>query len=215
MLFAPCLSAEAQQQGKVVKIGWLARAASATRLDLFRRELGQLGYVEGKNMAIESRNTEPDRLSALIDELVRLKVDVIVTASTNDALAAKNASSTIPIVFCNVTDPIAAGLVDSLARPGRNITGITNIQGVLAGKRLELLKETVPKLSRVAVLWNPEELNAVQQWKESQLPARDLRLQLHSMEVNSAEKFESAFKVATKAGAAAVAVIGSPLIGLN
>ncbi len=166
-------------------------------------------------MAIESRNTQPDRLSALIDELVRLKVDVLVTSSTTDALPAKYASNTIPIVFYNVTDPVASGLVDSLARPGGNITGITNLQGVLAGKRLELLKETVLKLSRVAVLWNPEDLNAVQQWKESQLPARDLGLQLHSMEVNSVEKFESAFKVATRAGAAALAVIGSPLIGSN
>ena len=207
--------AQAQQEAKVAKIGWLFRAAAAARLDLFRRELRQLGYVEGKNIAIESRFTEPNRLSTLIDELVRLKVDVLVTGSTTDALAAKNANNTIPIVFYNVTDPVASGLVDSLARPGGNITGITNLQGVLAGKRLELLKETVPKLSHVAVLWNPADLNAVQQWKESQLPARELGLQLYSMEVSSTEKFESAFKVATKAGAAALAVIGSPLIGLN
>jgi putative ABC transport system substrate-binding protein len=147
--------------------------------------------------------------------MVRLKVDVLLVGSTDDALAAKKASHAVPVVFYNVTDPVGAGLVDSLARPGGNITGITNLQGVLAGKRMELLKETVPKVSRVAVLWNPQDVNAVQQWKESQLPARDLGLHLLSMEVNSAEKFEDVFKAAAKADATALAVIGSPLIGLN
>jgi len=215
-MFTQSFLAYAQSQGKVAKIGWLFRSGSASRVDLIRRGLRQLGYVEGKNIAIEPRYyTEPDRLSALIGELVQLKVDVLVTGSTTDALAAKNASNTIAIVFYNVTDPVAAGLVDSLARPGGNITGITNLQGVLAGKRLELLKETVPRLSRVALLWNPVDLNAAQQWKESQLPARELGLQLHSMEVDSAEKFESAFKAAIQAGSTSLAVIGSPLIGLN
>ena len=105
-----------------------------------------------------------------------------------------------------MADPVAAGLVDSLARPGGNITGFTTIAAVLAGKRLELLKETVPKLSRVAVLWNPQDPGSAQQWKESQLPARELGLQLHSMEVSSADKYESAFKEAMKAGSAALAV---------
>ena len=107
-------------------------------------------------------------------------------------------------------DPVAAGLVDSLARPGGNITGFTNISAVLAGKRLELLKESVPKLSRVAVLWDPQDPSSAQQWKESQLPARELGLQLYSMEVNSADKFEGAFKEATKAGSTALTVISSP-----
>ena len=113
---------------------------------------------------------------------------------TAEALAAKNATRTIPIVFIAVADPVAAGLVDSLARPGGNITGFTNIAAVLAGKRLELLKETVPKLSRVAVLWNPQDPSTAQQWKESQLPARELGLQLHSMEVSSADKYEARSK---------------------
>ena len=108
---------------------------------------------------------------------------------TNEALAAKNATRTIPIVFLDVADPVAAGLVDSLARPGGNITGFTNIAAVLAGKRLELLKETIPKLSRVAVLWDPQNPGSAQQWKESQLAARELGLQLHSMEVSSADKY--------------------------
>ena len=107
------------------------------------------------------------------------------------------------------------GLVDSLARPGGNITGFTNIGAVLAGKRLELLKETIPKLSRVAVLWNPQDPSSAQQWKESQLPARELGLQLHSMEVSSADKYESAFKEAIKARSAALAVTQSALINSN
>ena len=148
---------------------------------------------------------------ALADELVRLKVDVLVTSTTTAALAAKNATRTIPIVFLSVADPVAAGLVDSLARPGGNITGFTNISAVLAGKRLELLKETVPKLSRVAVLWDPEAPGSKQQWKESQLAGRELGLQLHSMEVSSADKYEGAFKEATKARSAALAVTQNPL----
>jgi putative ABC transport system substrate-binding protein len=153
--------AEAQQQAKVAKIGWLGfgSASQAPGTEAFRREFRALGYVEGKNIAFEYRDAEgkPDRLPAVADELVRLKVDVIVTASTIGALAAKNATRTIPIVFYNAGDPVATGLVDSLARPGGNITGFTVISAVLAGKRLELLKETIPKLSRVAVLWNPQD----------------------------------------------------------
>ena len=181
--------------------------------ELFRRELRELGYVEGKNIAFEYRyaDNKLDRLPALADELVRLKVDVLVTPGTPEALAAKNATKTIPIVFLGVADPVAAGLVDSLARPGGNITGFTNIGAVLAGKRLELLKETIPKLSRVAVLWNPQDPSSAQQWKESQLPARELGLQLHSMEVSSADKYESAFKEAIKARSAALAVTQSAL----
>src|SRR5262249_39534288 len=149
----------------------------------------------------ESRSADDklDRLPALADELVSLKVDVIVTPSTVGALAAKNATRTIPIVFLGGGDLVAAGLVDSLARPGGNITGFTTIGAVLAGKRLELLKETVPKLSRVAVLWDPQNQASAQQWNESQLSARELSLQLHSMEVSSAAKFEGAFQAATKA----------------
>jgi putative tryptophan/tyrosine transport system substrate-binding protein len=128
-------------------------------------------------------------LPALADELVRLKVDVLVTPSTPAAQAAKNATKTIPIVFLGVSDPVAAVLVDSLARPGGNVTGLTNIAPVLAGKRLELLKETVPKLIRVAVLWDPKAPGSTQQWKESQIPARELGLQLHSMEVSSADRY--------------------------
>ena len=156
-----------------------------------------------------------DRLPALAEELVGLKVDVIVTRGTPETLALKKATKTIPIVFYSVTDPVGAGLVDSLARPGGNITGFTSIEAVLAGKRLELLKETLPKLSRVAVLWNPQDRSSAQQWKESQSPARELGLQLHSMEVSSSDKYESAFKVALNAGSTALAVIAGSLEDAN
>jgi putative tryptophan/tyrosine transport system substrate-binding protein len=209
--------AEAQQPAKIPKIGWLAIPGPGSGRELFWRELRELGYVEGKTIAIDYRSAEGklDRLPALAAELVRLKVDVLITSSTSGALALKNATRTIPIVFLGVGDPVGAGLIDSLARPGGNITGFAIIAPVLAGKRLELLKETVPKLSRIAVLWNPQDPGSSQQWKESQLPARELLLQLHSMEVNSADKLESGFKEAAKAPTTAVAVTQSPLAASN
>ena len=215
LLLAPCFRTEAQQQRKIPKIGWLALrpASAAFVIESFRREFFKLGYVDGKDIVFEYRYAEGklERLAALADELVRLKVDVLVAPNTPAAVAAKNATKTIPIVFIDVNDPIAAGLVDSLARPGGNVTGFTTIGSVLAGKRLELLKETVPRLSRVALLWNPQELSSAQNWKESQLPARELGLQLHSMEVSSADKYEAAFKEATKARSGALAWMSSPL----
>jgi len=201
------------------KIGWLGArpVTAATGLKLLGRELRALGYVEGKNITFESRYAEGkyDRLSALADELTRLKVDVLVTPSDIEALAAKNTTRSIPIVFLEVSDPVTAGLVDSLARPGGNLTGFTNIAPVLSGKRLELLKETIPKLSRVAVLWNPQNPGSAQQWKESQLPARELGLQLHSMEVSSADRYEAAFQEATKAQSAALSVTLDSLTNSN
>ena len=210
VLLAVGAIAEAQQQAKLPKIGWLESGTTVrgTPLgELFLRRLHELGYVEGKNIAIEYRSADDklDRLPALAGELVRLNVDVLVAVTTPSAIAGKNATRTIPIVFILVADPVEAGLIDSLARPGGNITGLTNIAAVLADKRLELLKETVPKLSRVALLWDPQNPGSAQAWKESQLPARALGLQLHSMEVSSADKFEGAFKDATKARSAALA----------
>jgi len=192
--------AEAQQQAKIPKIGWLGiRAASSDPArESFRREFRALGYVDGNNIVFEYRSADDkiERLSALADELVRLKVDVLVAWLTPAAVAAKNATRTIPIVFNGGFDPVAAGLVASLARPGGNITGFTSIASVLAGKRLELLKEVIPKLSRVAVIWDPQNPGSAQQWKESQLPARELEVQLHSIEVSSVDEFEAAFKAA-------------------
>jgi putative ABC transport system substrate-binding protein len=217
-LLALSFAAEAQQPGKMPKIGWLgARSASAPARELFERELRALGYIDGKNIAIEYRYAEGklDRLPRLAEEMVRLNVDVLVAPSTPAAVAAKNATKTIPIVFYTGSDPIAARLVDSLARPGGNITGFTTISAVLAGKRLELLKETIPKLSRVAALWNPQDPSSAQTWKDSQLPARELGLPLHSMEVSSIDRFEDAFKEAVKASSAALAVLASPFFFSN
>jgi putative ABC transport system substrate-binding protein len=218
VLLAVAVIAEAQPQTKVFKIGWLsARAASNSGQEVIVRMLRDLGYVEGKNIAFEYRyaNNKLDRFPALADELVRLKVDVLLTPGTPGALALKNATKTIPILFLDVTDPVAAGLVDSLARPGGNITGFSSIEAVLAGKRLELLKETVPRISRVAVLWNPHDPSSAQQWKESQLAARELGLQLHSMGVSSADQFESAFKEANQVRSSALFVVSSALAFSN
>jgi putative ABC transport system substrate-binding protein len=212
-------AANGQQQPKIPKIGYLGvrPAASDPAPEEFARELRALGYVKGRNVIFEYRTADDqlDRLPALADELVRLKVDVLVAATTPAAVAAKNATRTIPIVFHGGFDPVALGLVDSLARPGGNVTGFTAIAPALAGKRLELLKEIVPRLSRVAVLWDPDNPGSAQQWKESQLPARELGLQLHSIEVSSADKFEAAFKEATKARSGALAIMASPFFYSN
>jgi putative ABC transport system substrate-binding protein len=218
MLLALSVPVAAQQQLKVHKIGWLSPGSAASaNIELFLREFRKLGYIEGKNIAVESRYADNkfDRFPLLVDELVRLKVDVVIVSGSAGTVAAKKTTSTIPIVFLSLPDPVALGLIDSLARPGGNITRFTTIADVLAGKRLELLKEAVPKLSRVAVLWNPESPSSTQQWKESQLSARELGVQLHSMEVSRADKYEGAFKEATKARSAALAVTLHALANSN
>ena len=215
LLLAIVPPAHTQQQAKIFKIGWLAAGpATGTSLKGFLQEFRNLGYVEDKNIVIESRfaNGKLDRLPALADELVGLKVDVLVTGGLNDTLAAKNATKRIPIIFLGaVSDPVGSGLVNSLARPGENITGFTTIAELLAGKRLELLKETIPNLTRIAVLWDSQGRVIDPQWTESQRAARDLGLELHSMEVNSADKYDDAFKEATKARSGALAVTQNAL----
>jgi ABC-type uncharacterized transport system substrate-binding protein len=212
--------AAATAPNKSVRIGYLAgvsAAADAPRLEAFRQGLRDLGYVEGKNLTIDFRheNRDFDRLPQLAAELVALKIDLLVTVTTDAALAAQKATQTIPIVFMGITDPLNAGLIDSLARPGRNATGVTNMAAVLTGKRLEMMKETVPKVIRVAVLWDPQAPGSVPQWKESQQPARQLGLQLYSMEVSKAERYEPAFKEAVKARNQAVWVTLNPLANSN
>jgi len=218
LLLAPCFSAKAQQPAKVRKIGSLGtRPASgpSSGSEVIRRELNALGWVEGKNIVFEPRYTEGklDRLPALADDLVRFKVDVILTSTTPATRAVKKATLTIPIVFLTSGDPVVAGTVDSLARPGGNVTGFTSISPAIAGKRLELLKETVPKLSRVAVLWTRRQ--SEQSWKQSELAARELGLHAHSMEVSDADQFVGAFKEATRAGSTALAVTPNPLTHTN
>jgi putative tryptophan/tyrosine transport system substrate-binding protein len=211
LLFALGLPADAQQQAKIPKIGALrAQPASspASSHELFLRTFRELGYVEGKNIAYETRSAQGkvDRFPTLAEELVRQKPDVVFASSTTEALTFKGATRTIPIIFHVTTDPVADGLVDSLARPGGNITGVTTLAALLAGKRLELLKETIPKILRVAVLRDPKGVSATKWWKETQLAAQELGLQLHSMEVSTPDKFEEAFRGAAKAQSAALSV---------
>ena len=202
MMFLPrSYLAEAQQTGKVSRLGYLSGGSSHTggNPNAFWQGLRELGYVEGKNILFEYGLAERklDRLPVVAAQLVGLKVDIIVAVGgTEPALAAKKATKTIPIVFTSVSDPIGAGLVESLARPGGNITGLSGIAAELSGKRLELLKETIPNLSRVAVLWNPEYPCLALAFKESQAAARALGLQLQSLEVRGPEDLESAFKAA-------------------
>jgi ABC-type uncharacterized transport system substrate-binding protein len=208
----------AQQQAKTAKIGWISTSAvarSAGGSDVIRQELHKLGYAEGKNVLFENRTTQSnlDRLPVLAAELIGLNVDVLLAYSTPAARALKNATSTVPIVFVTSGDPVASGLVESLARPDGNITGFSTISSVIVGKRLELLKETIPRLSKIAVLWSRQ--GSKLQWQESQLSAQKLGLQLYSMEVSSADKYETAFEEAMKAGSSALIVGGSALDNAN
>jgi putative tryptophan/tyrosine transport system substrate-binding protein len=212
--------ADAQQPNKISRVSYLAAvsaAADAPRLKAFRQGLLDLGHIEGQNIMIEYRHEGGgfERLPSLAAELVGQSPDVFVAVTTNAAVAAKKATTTIPIVFMGVTDPITAGLVESLARPGGNITGITNMAAILTGKRLALLKETIPTLSHVAVLWDRQAPGSIPQWQESQLPARELGLQLYSMEVSNADKYETAFKEAVEARNTALWVTLNPLANSN
>ena len=207
----------AQQSAKLRRIGFLspfARAVTVSSEDAFRQGLRELGWIEGQNIAIEYRYAEDktERLPDLVTDLVRLKVDVIVASVGVDALAAHKVTQTIPIVMAAGGDPVATGIAASLARPGGNVTGSSQMSHELAGKRLELLKEIVPKLSRVAVFWNPQRTPSTVNWNEMQLPARRLGVQLHSLEVRSADDYEKAFNEAVKARASALILTPDPLI---
>ena len=198
LLLALSFSVDAQEAKKIPRIGFLvtpSRSFSSARIEAFRRGLHDLGYIEGKNIAIEYRYAEGklDRLPQLAAELVGLKVDVIVTSSGQAVLAAKNATRTIPIVFASIQDPVAGGLVDSLAKPGGNATGLSDIAPELGGKRLELLKETVPGISRIAFLWNSGVQAVPASVKETQAAARAMVLQLQSLEVRDSKDFDGVF----------------------
>lgn len=212
--------ARAQQPKRIPRLGYLAAvsaSADAPRLEAFRQGLRDLGYVEGQSILIDYRHESQDlqRLPDLAAELVRLDIDVLVAVTTNAAQAARKTTTTVPIVFMGVTDPIATGLAESLARPGGNSTGITNVAAVLTGKRLELLKETDPRITRVAVLWDPHAPGSIPQWEASQLPAEKLGLQLYSMEASSADNYAAAFKEAVKARSSAVWVTLNPVANSN
>ena len=219
-LLAVPFVADAQQPAKIPRIGLLSPfSPSDTALwhQAFRQGLRDHGWVEGKNLSIEYRYAEgrADRLPDLAADLVHLRVDIIVAAVNADALAAQDATRAIPIVMASAGDPVATGLVESLPRPGGNITGLSQMAPELAGKRLELLKEIVPKLSRVAVLWNPQDRSSTLSWKEIQLPARRLRTQLQSLEVRSLGDLGKAFGDATRARAGALAIMPDPVFVRN
>jgi putative ABC transport system substrate-binding protein len=221
MLFALGFSAQAQQPKKIAKIGYLAPstpAAAAHLVEAFRQGLRELGYVEGKNLVLELRHGEAraERLPELARELVGLKLDVIVTATDVAIAAVKRETQTIPIVMGNSTDPVGTGFVASLAHPGGNVTGNSTISPELSGKRLELLREVVPRLSRVAFLWNPDLRGALLDYNQTEGAAGSLGLQLQSAEVGRAEEFDRVFSAVTKARAQALIVPGAnPLAFAN
>ena len=206
--------AQAQQAAKVPRLGFLiggSASAVAARTEAFRQGLRELGYVEGKNIIIEWRYGEGklDRLPALAAELVRFKVDIIVTSGGTPTRAAKEATSTIPIVMAQDSDPVGSGYVASLASPGGNITGLSSLAPELGGKRLELLKEIVPKLSRVAVLGTSTNPGYAQVLKEIELVAKAFRVKLQYLDVLSFKDIETAFRAAGKERVDAVLLLVS------
>jgi putative ABC transport system substrate-binding protein len=222
MLLALCASTEAQQPKKVPRIGFLAGFSSFSdrkqRVEAFLQGLRELGYVEGQNVFVEYRYAggNADEYPKLAAELVSFRVDLIVVGGGSSlARAAKETTKTIPIVMTGGSDPVGAGLVASLARPGGNITGLTAIAAELAGKRLELLKETLPRLTRVGVLLNPTDQGSAQGLKEIEIAAPTLGLEIQSLQVRSPSNFESAFKAAIAGQARALQVLGSGLIISN
>ena len=215
------LAANAQQAPKIAKIGVLVPstpAATAHLIEAFRQGLREHGYVDGKNFVLEPRYGEAraERLPELARELVSLKVDVIVTTIDTAIAAVKRETQTIPIVMVSSTDPVGTGFVASLARPGGNVTGLSRDLPELSGKRLELLREAVPRLSRVAFIWNPGVAGAALEYKETEGAARSLRLSLQSVEVSRADDLNRAFSAVTKGRAEALILAGSnPVLFAN
>jgi putative ABC transport system substrate-binding protein len=209
--------AAAQEPTKTARVGFLAQVSSSVisaRIDAFRQGLRDLGYVEGKNIFIERRFSDgkADRLPGLAAELVRLKVDVIVSGGSTATRAAKEATSTIPIVMSQDNDPVGNGFVASLARPGGNITGLATLGSELSGKRLELLKEIVPKVSRVVVVGSSTNPGNTQSLKETEIAAKAFGVTLHYADVLGATDIDAAFQDAKKGHAEAVLVLASPVL---
>jgi putative tryptophan/tyrosine transport system substrate-binding protein len=215
-LLAAPLAAEAQQTGKVPRIGFLSPASSTTAphvVEAFRQGLRDLGYVEGQNIVVEYRyaNGKAEALPDLAAELVSLEVDVIVASGTPGPLAAKSATKTIPIVMASAGDPVRTGLVASLARPGGNVTGLSTLTPDLGGKRLQLVKELLPGVARVAVLWNAANPYTVLLVREIEAAARTLRVQIQSLEVRGPDDFQNVLPTAISGGAGALVVVDDPL----
>ena len=207
----------AQQPGKVPRVGYLTAAslaAVAPRTEAFRRGLREVGYIEGRTIVIEYRGADGkfDQLPRLATELVELKVDLIVTGGPAATRPAKNATATIPIVMTQDNDPVKNGFAESLARPGGNITGLSTLASEISGKRLELLKEIIPKLARVAVFGNSNEPGNIQALKETELAADSFGLTIQHIDVRDAKEIEVAFDTARKAGAAAGLVLPNSIL---
>jgi putative tryptophan/tyrosine transport system substrate-binding protein len=218
LLFAFCFPAQAQQSTKVPRIGYLAASiiAAESRATI-TQGLRKLGYIEGQNIKIEYRHAEGkfERLPILAAELVRLKVDAILTAGSTATRAAKEATSTIPIIMLQDNDPVASGFVASLARPGGNITGLSTLRPEISGKRLELLKEVVPGLSRVGVLGASDNPGNAQALAEVEAAAAAIKVQLQYLDIRSAKDIEPAFQEARKANAGGLIELGGPLLNLH
>ena len=217
VLIALCGSAEAQQPKNVPRIGFLSAVSPSTisaRLHAFRQGLRELGYVEGKNIVIEWRSAEgkSDRLPGLAAELVRLKVDLVVSGGVATTRAAKQATVTIPIVMASDDDPVGSGFAASLARPGGNITGLSTLSPEISGKQLELLKEIVSKLSRVAIGGDVTRPGIPQALREINVAADALGVQVQYLELREPKDIETAFRAASKEHADAVLVLGSPVL---
>jgi putative ABC transport system substrate-binding protein len=207
---------DAAQTGKIFQIGYLSMQSASSqsdRVEAIRQELSHFGYTEGKDITIHYRYAEGDlgRINHLADELMRLKVDIIISQGTQAALAAKRATATIPIVMIGTTDPVATGLVTSLARPGGNITGLSNMNAEYAGKRLELLKDTNPKISRLAVLWNSANPGTALNFKETRTAAEKLRLQIQSLDVHTVKDLDGAFDSVISSTVDALVALQSPI----
>src|SRR5262245_1146218 len=210
------IAAAAQPPPHVHRVGYLLGTTREQEplLEDFLKAMRALGYVEGQNLVMEYRAAEGqyERFPALAAELVRLKVDVLLSVNTPGALAAKDATTTIPIVMLGVGDPVASGLVASLARPGGNVTGVTSLSPDLVGKQLEFLKAMVPTLSRVAVLWNPANPANALRVRETEVAAQRLGVQLHLLEASGPEAFDSAFAAMSRAHAGALLVTGDSIV---
>jgi putative ABC transport system substrate-binding protein len=220
VLFALCANAEAQQPGKIPRIGFLSGASpstNVTRHEAFRQGLRELGSVEGKNIVIEYRYAEGklDRLRGLAAELARLNVDIIVSAGPGPTRATKAATSTIPIVMAQDSDPVADGFVASLARPGGNITGLSTFAPELGGKRLEILREVVPKLASVGVLGNSNFPGNAPAMREIELAAKVFKVQLQYLDVLGPKDIGTAFQVASKGRADAVLTLTSAILSTH
>jgi putative tryptophan/tyrosine transport system substrate-binding protein len=220
MLFAVCVSVRAQQPQKIHRIGVLGATSPATiaaRLDAFRQGLRELGYIEGKNIVVEYRYADGklNRVPALAAEMVRLNVEVILTGGSAATRPAKEATTTIPIVMAQDTDPVGNGFVTSLARPGGNITGLSIVAPEIGGKQLELLKESVPKLLRVVVPSNPDEASYAQLRKETELAAKALKIETQFLDARGPQDIDTAFREATKRRADAILVPTMPIVAVQ